>query len=167
MQILAQFLLRLAFGLALGMAITSSRQVSSGYFRNHLYVTLGLSTLATLVLTALSPIAMWFAIAAAVLSYVGSVAWLYESPRAGRTALWLTTACGLAAAILTPYSAQSTSQPDAWHALAMFTSGSVLGIVFASMLLGHWYLNAPGMELAPLRRLLIAAAIAIVAEAAL
>jgi hypothetical protein len=29
------------------------------------------------------------------------------------------------------------------------------------MLLGHWYLNAPGMELAPLRRLLIAAAVAV------
>jgi hypothetical protein len=32
------------------------------------------------------------------------------------------------------------------------------------MLLGHWYLNAPGMELAPLRRLLAAAAAAIVAQ---
>ena len=28
----------------------------------------------------------------------------------------------------------------------------------AAMLLGHWYLNAPGMELAPLRRLLVAMA---------
>ena len=52
MEILAQFLLRLAFGLAIGMAITSPRQVSSGYFRNHLYVTLGLSTLAALALGA-------------------------------------------------------------------------------------------------------------------
>ncbi len=30
----------------------------------------------------------------------------------------------------------------------------------AAMLLGHWYLNAPGMELAPLRRLLVAMAAA-------
>jgi hypothetical protein len=33
------------------------------------------------------------------------------------------------------------------------------------MLLGHWYLNAPGMSLEPLRRLLIAAAAAIVVQA--
>ena len=50
MEILAQFLLRLSFGLAVGMAITSSRQVSSGYFRNNLYVMLGLTTLAALAL---------------------------------------------------------------------------------------------------------------------
>jgi hypothetical protein len=29
------------------------------------------------------------------------------------------------------------------------------------MLLGHWYLNAPGMELAPLRRLLSASSLAV------
>jgi hypothetical protein len=168
MQILAQFLLRLAFGLAVGMGITSSRQVSSGYFRNHLYVTLGLMTLAALVLVTLSPAAMWFTFAAAVLSYFGSVAWLYESRGVGKTTLWLVAACGLVAAVLTPYAAtQTTFQLDAWHALAAPTSGAALGLVFASMLLGHWYLNAPGMELAPLRRLLIAAAIAIVAQAAL
>jgi hypothetical protein len=164
MQILAQFLLRLAFGLAAGMAITSSRDVSSGYFRNHLYVTLGLFTLAALVLVTLSPAAKWFAIAAAVLSYFGSAAWLYESPGVGKAALWFIAACGLSAAVLTPY---ATSHLDLLHALSALTSGAALGLVFASMLLGHWYLNAPGMELAPLRRLLIAAAVAIVAQAAL
>ena len=35
------------------------------------------------------------------------------------------------------------------------------------MLLGHWYLNAPGMQLAPLRRLLAAAAVVVVLHAAL
>ena len=40
--ILTQFVLRLSFGLALGMALTSPRQVTSGYYRNHLYVLLGL-----------------------------------------------------------------------------------------------------------------------------
>jgi hypothetical protein len=43
----------------------------------------------------------------------------------------------------------------------------VLGLTFAAMLLGHWYLNAPGMELAPLRRLLVAAALAVVAQSAI
>ena len=62
MELLAQFLLRLAFGLAVGMAITSPQQVSSGFFRNHLYVTLGLATLAALALAQLSSTAaMWLA----------------------------------------------------------------------------------------------------------
>ena len=33
------------------------------------------------------------------------------------------------------------------------TGGLVLGVTIAAMFLGHWYLNTPSMELAPLRRL--------------
>jgi hypothetical protein len=40
MAILQEFLLRLAFGLAVGMGLTTWRLVSGGFFRNHLYVTL-------------------------------------------------------------------------------------------------------------------------------
>ena len=35
-------------------------------------------------------------------------------------------------------------------------SGFLLGMTMAAMLLGHWYLNTPTMELAPLRRLILA-----------
>jgi hypothetical protein len=164
MTILAQFLLRLAFGLAVGMAITSPRQVTSGFFRNHLYVTLGLTTLAALVLPAISSVAMWLAIAAAVLSYIGSVAWLYESSRIGRVLLWLIAACSIGAALLAHWSTP-TNASQAWHSVSIVTSGLVLGLTFAAMLLGHWYLNAPGMEMAPLERLLTAAQVAIVAQA--
>src|SRR4051794_31052201 len=100
MHMLAQFLLRLAFGLAVGMGITSSRQVASGFFRNHLYVTLGLTTLAGLVLGAISPLARWLAIAAAVLSYLGSVAWLYESHRLGKLLIWSVAVFSVASAVL-------------------------------------------------------------------
>src|SRR5215204_4206209 len=95
MLLLAQFLLRLAFGLAVGMAITSSRKVMNGFFRNHLYVTLGLTTLAAMVLARLSPIEMWIAIAAAGLSFIGSAAWLYESKQFGKLMLWLVAACSI------------------------------------------------------------------------
>src|SRR5215218_9968891 len=98
MQLLAQFLLRLSFGLAVGMAITSSGKVTSGFFRNHLYVTLGLTTLAAMVSAKISPIEMWLAIAAAVLSYVGSAAWLYEAKTFGKVALWLVAGCSIAGA---------------------------------------------------------------------
>jgi hypothetical protein len=164
MSILAQFLLRLAFGLATGMGITSSRQVTSGFFRNHLYVTMGLATLAALVLVHLSATAMWLATSAAVLSYVGAAAWLYEASRFGKLMLWLVAACALGAAVLNPLTTQTVSSLQLWRSLSVATSGLVLGLTFAAMLLGHWYLNAPGMELAPLRRLLAAAAVAVLVQ---
>jgi hypothetical protein len=166
MYLLAQFLLRLALGLAFGMAITSSRQVTSGYFRNHLYVTLGLSTLAALTLAKLgNSAAMGLAIATAILSFVGAACWLYESPRAGKAALCLISACGLASAVIAQHSDTPSITHPTLSAIATTTSGLVLGLVFAAMLLGHWYLNAPGMSLAPLRRLLAAAAAAVIIQA--
>jgi hypothetical protein len=165
MQLLSQFLLRLAFGLAVGMAITSSQKVTSGFFRNHLYVLLGLTTLGAMVLAKLSPIKTWIAIAAAILSYIGSAAWLYEAKQFGKLALWLVAACSIAAAVFDESIVDTTGHLHWWSALSVATSGLVLGLVFASMLLGHWYLNAPGMELAPLHRLLTVSAVAVAAQA--
>jgi hypothetical protein len=165
MEILAQFLLRLAFGLGFGMAITSPRQVSSGYFRNHLYVTLGLATLAALVLSRVSAPATWFAVTAAVLSYVGAVCWLYEAAQAGRKLLWLVAASCLTAALVAQPAATQVPSSALLSSVAVIISGLVLGVTMAAMLLGHWYLNAPGMELAPLRKLIAVAGIAIVVKA--
>jgi hypothetical protein len=166
MHLLAQFLLRLAFGLAFGMAITSSRQVTSGYFRNHLYVTLGLSTLAALTLAKLNQTsAMWLAATAAVLSFFGAAFWLYEASRAGRIALLLVAACGLASALISQHASTPSTSNPIFSAIATTTSGLTLGLVFAAMLLGHWYLNAPGMSLVPLKKLLVAAAIAVTLQA--
>jgi hypothetical protein len=170
--LLIQFLLRLAYGLSLGMLLVSPRDVPSGYFRNHLYVVLGLAALAALLSRGAAPDAFAWATAAAVVSYVGAVCWLYESPRAGRTALavvallaligavreWpLRTSAGpatTAAAHSGGASAPASAASDFWYALQTGASGALLGATLAAMLLGHWYLNAPGMQLAPLRRLL-------------
>ena len=38
-------------------------------------------------------------------------------------------------------------------------------MTMAAMLLGHWYLNTPTMELVPLRRLIIAMGVAVVLQA--
>lgn len=165
MEILSQFLLRLAFGLGFAMAITSSMQVSSGFFRNHLYVTLGLTTLATLLLVQVSITAAGFAFLGALFSFIGSACWLYEAKRAGLVLLWTVAWCSLFAAMIGLMNARESWILDGFHAVSLVTSGLVLGITFAAMLLGHWYLNAPGMELAPLRRLLTAAAIALVVQA--
>lgn len=157
MALLAQFLLRLTFGLAVGMAVTSPRLVTSGYFRNHLYVTLGLSTFAALVAMGTSTVVAALSALTAVLSYLGSVCWLYESKRAGVIFLWLVAATALAGALI-------GEGGGPLQAASVVTSGLVLGLTFAAMLLGHWYLNVPGMELAPLRRLLVLMAIAVVGQ---
>ena len=178
MALFAQFLLRLAFGLAACMATVSPQWVASGYFRNHLYVTLGLSAMASLLLGSLGSPGLTAAIIAAVASYAGAVCWLYEMPRAGRTLLVVVAIAALTAAWQSdaaPTSDEAASLAAAsesgvsgaaseWlNAAAPLTSGLVLGAAMAAMLLGHWYLNAPGMQLAPLRRLiaLIAGAVAL------
>src|SRR6185295_16265108 len=86
--ILIQFLLRLSFGLAVGMLVTPSRLVTSGFYRNHLYVLLGLNVLASL--AAFTQPARYFwvlPVLAAILSYAGSVIWLYEKRQAGTIVL--------------------------------------------------------------------------------
>jgi len=172
MALLAQFLLRLAFGLALGMGITSSRQVSSGFFRNHLYVTLGLTTLAALVATGLSWHVATLAALAAICSYAGSVCWLYEAKLWGRGLIWWVSWFSLMAAWVGTSSERfrflvespsGMGVSNGWLAndltfVSVVTSGFVLGLTTAAMLLGHWYLNSPGMKLEPLKRLLAMAA---------
>lgn len=163
MSILVQFVYRLGLGLALGMAVTSSREVDNGYFRAHSWVLLGLAVLASVVTASSETLgSVWVPIAAAVGSYLSGVLWLYGKAKAGQLALFAVTLLNLLGAwqAYTPDWAQvETSQVAALADIA--SSGLLLGITMAAMLLGHWYLNNPGMQLAPLRRLvlLIAAAV--------
>jgi hypothetical protein len=155
--ILTQFVLRLSFGLALGMALTDPRQVTSGYYRNHLYVLLGLCVLATMVaFSAPEQFALTPPLAAALVSYLGSVIWLYEKPRAGILALWLVAGLTLWGAWADSRFGPVTCPAEtalAW--LEVPTSGLVLGLTIAAMFLGHWYLNSPTMAIAPLQRLIL------------
>ena len=179
MALLTEFLLRLSFGLAAGMALVPPRLVTSGYYRNHLYVTLGLSALAALLSRVAAPSAFCWAVATAVLSYVGSVCWLYEKRRAGVTLLVVVALAAIIGALLINGSSNLGSAgsavaaglpsalPGVLRTLQPITSGLLLGTTMAAMLLGHWYLNAPGMELAPLRRLLVAMGAAVALQAAL
>jgi len=170
--LLADFLFRLTFGVAVAMAVTSSRLVTSGFFRVHLWVLLGALTLAALALFSLAPqsaeavsinrVKFWMAVTAAIISYVGAVAWLYERPRVGKTAI------GIVAYLAFVCAAQVVSSEDSWVAILEVgdraTGGLLLGFVATSMLLGHWYLNTPTMKLEPLRRLIILLVIAVLAR---
>ena len=165
---LVAFVLRLAFGLAAAMSLTSARSVTSGYFRVHLWVVLGLNTFAS-VLLLLVPESVphagrivVFTILAGLLSYVGSVLWLYELPRAARGAISVATLNLIAAAMT------GSSPGNAWP-LAVWidtvTSGLLLGTSIAAMLLGHWYLNTPTMKLEPLQRLILFIALSVFVRA--
>jgi hypothetical protein len=158
-SLLVQFLLRLTFGLATGMALCSPKQVTSGYFRNHLYVTLGLSFLAGLVAWSIDGPWQW-AFGAAVASYVGAACWLYENSRWGRPILGIIAVLALAGALQPTVS----SDGSAMECFNTVTSGLVLGVTMAAMLLGHWYLNTPTMQLAPLRKLLVAMAAVVILQ---
>jgi hypothetical protein len=157
MLLLVQFLYRLSFGMAAAMAVTSPRLVTSGYYRNNAYVLLGMNLLAALATwsgtldSGLAP--PWPATAAAAVSYVAAVLWLYEKPRAGIAALGAVAALSLVGAVVaTPVAGKPPAA--AWLAWGdSAVAGLVLGVTMAAMLLGHWYLNAPGMKISPLVRL--------------
>jgi hypothetical protein len=169
MLVLSQFVLRLSSGLALAMAITSPKQVSSGFFRNHSYVLLGLSVLATLAaLGSGGQIPWWQPLAAAVLSYACAVGMLYEKPKLGTRLLALVFGISVANAVATQTVLGSNGIPTPlveshicesakvlWYSNVVSSAG-LLGFTIAAMFLGHWYLNAPEMNLDPLRRLLVA-----------
>lgn len=168
MLVLSEFLFRLSFGLSLAMAVVSPRDVSSGFFRNNLYIVLGLNALAAaLGFTPLGQnLSPWPAVFAGGIAYVGAAAWLYEKPRFGRAAL-------LAVAIVDFYAAANvngSAARDAWSIAQLVSDdlagGWLLGTVFAAMLLGHWYLNSPGMPLAPFKRLIACVGIAVALRAA-
>jgi hypothetical protein len=171
--VLSEFILRLGFGLALSMLLVSPRLVTSGYYRNNLYVLLGLNVLAALIAAGAPPdtgLRLWPALAAAVASYVGSVCWLYEAPKPGMAALAVVSGLCLAGAWLDAGLFDNSSNTTAAAALVWLDpigEGLLLGSTMAAMLLGHWYLNSPGMRLAPLQRLTLLVAAAVLVRAML
>lgn len=172
-QTLVEFLFRLTFGVALSMGLTPSRQVTSGFFRIHLWVLMGICTFAALAiytgrqLSDATTLSIWWwqfalAISAAVISYLGAVVWMYEARWSGKIAIALVAAVALAGSILP--AAATTDGIGIVGILDRLTSSVLLGSMTTAMLLGHWYLNTPSMKLAPLRRLVILTAVAIVAR---
>jgi hypothetical protein len=168
-EILIQFIFRLCLGLAATMALTSPRQVNSGFFRVNLWVLLGLGTFGCLVaysrqeLFGQPIIVLGLAITVTLLSYVGSVVWLYEKTTAGLATLVMIALLSLLLLMYSNPSKQvSTSNEQFWLVCDIVSGSLLLGSTFTAMLLGHWYLNSPTMKLEPLRRLVIAMVIALV-----
>jgi len=171
-QLLIQFVFRLTFGVALAMAVTPSKHVSSGFYRVHLWVLMGLNTLASLAVYSQRevlaerlmswPLVFALAIGLVVLNYVTSVLWLYEKAQVGLALNLAIAAAALMASIFATTWANTREPVGITLAiLDLASSGVLLGVTLAAMFLGHWYLNTPTMELLPLRRLVIFMTIAI------
>jgi hypothetical protein len=163
LSILVQFVFRLGLGLALGMAVTSSREVDNGYYRAHSWVLLGLAVLASVVTASADALgSVWVPVAAAVGSYLSGVFWLYGKAKVGHAALVLVALLNLLGAWQAYAVGGTEIEMSPIAALAdVASSGALLGLTMAAMLLGHWYLNNPGMKLAPLRRLVLLIAVAV------
>jgi hypothetical protein len=152
MTLLLEFLCRVGWGMAAGLVITPAGIVPAGFFRVNLLVVLGLATAAALVGGSIAADGwIWpTATAAAVFAWLGSVAWLGERKRAGRLL------CGLTAALLAAATIATAGREAGLVAgpAAALVSGLVTGLTVHAMLLGHWYLNAPGMRVDALRRMI-------------
>lgn len=169
-SVLVRFVCQITFGMAGAMLFTPASLVTSGYYRVHLWVLLGLNTFAALLAASLrssmdgSYALVGVVSAAAILSYIGSVCWLYENPVWGRRVLVLTSLTGL----LGCGALMRLGKQGTWLRLADDTTAGVLiGLTLAAMFLGHWYLNTPTMQLAPLKRLVVLMLVATVIRAIL
>jgi hypothetical protein len=144
--LLIDFLCRFGGGLALALCLTSTTLVPGGFFRVNLLVVLGLATFAGLLAwtVGLSSVG-WLMAITAVTAWVGSILMYAERRRGGLICCGLAAACGGLAAVIVGNPAASASVPR-------LLSGCLIGLTVNAMLLGHWYLNAPGMRVDALRR---------------
>ncbi|MFT7642839.1 MAG: hypothetical protein ACI9G1_004598 [Pirellulaceae bacterium] len=171
LEVLVQFVLRLTFGMAISMGLTPPKLVTSGFYRVHLWVLLGCNTFAAMSIWSnqdafttkwLSGQSMFLsAVGISVLSFIGAGVWLYEKPRAGLVFLFAIGILSLLTAVF-----GSRWNADMLTITAdVISGGFLLGIITTAMLLGHWYLNTPTMQLGPLQKLVILSGIAIVIRA--
>jgi hypothetical protein len=149
MRLLVDFLCRCGWGLAAALAVTPAALVPAGFFRVNLLVVLGIASVAAFLARAEVPGPVWLlAVAAATIAWIGSIAWYAERIRGG------VLACRLAALVLAAATVLVQPRSGAVAAGEALVSGLVVGLTVHAMLLGHWYLNAPGMSVDALRRMI-------------
>lgn len=149
---LADFAVRLAFGLVALSLIAPWRDVPPAFFRTHCLVVLGLLVLASLDAGRVGVRGPLLAtlIAGGVMGYVGAVGWGLGLPRVGQVAGLLVGAASAGALVAI---SRAPSLGD-WMLAAggRVASAFLMGSTLTAMLLGHHYLTAPAMSIAPLER---------------
>jgi hypothetical protein len=149
---LADFGVRLAFGLAVLLLLTSWRSVPLPFFRTHSLVIMGLLVLSALDVsrTDLHGAGFWLIVAGAIGTYLASVTWGLGLPRVAQPLTFLIAVLGASWLALASYA----TVPGVWvfNAASRLASGFLLGATLTAMLLGHHYLTAPAMSIEPLKR---------------
>ena len=151
-SMLADFGVRLSFGLAVLLLATNWQSVPLPFFRTQCQVILGLLVLAALDGSrseGLGP-TVWILIAGAALAYMATIGWGLGLPR---VAVPVTCLIPLATAGWLALASRSVS-PVVWafNTASRTASGFLLGATLTAMLLGHHYLTAPAMSIEPLKR---------------
>jgi hypothetical protein len=164
LPILADFTVRLAFGLIMALLLTSWRAVPLRFFRIQALVILGVLVLAVLAQArAVGPgPSGWLVVVGALLAYTATVCWGLGLPQAGRAAgilVALATAAWLIEASRAPHASLW-----ALNASSRAASGFLMGATLTAMLLGHSYLIAPSMTIEPLGRAVTLIAVGLVAR---
>lgn len=147
---LATFALRLAFGLALCLLLLSPDQVNPRYFRTHFLTAFGLAIVAAILLRdSASALLLVLLASAAGVSFLGSFLWSLENAPGGRACIGICVVVLFACLAVMP-----STLPWSWNLADDLTSALLLGSALSAMLMGHMYLIAPSMTIAPLIRLL-------------
>ena len=155
MRLLVDFLCRFGWGLSVALVLTPASLVPAGFFRVNMLVVLGLATFAALLCGQSLPAHTWLLpAAAAVTAWMASIVWFAERTRPG-IVLCVITALLLAATTAVVQLGADGTLTGGWpHVGVALLSGLVTGLTVHAMLLGHWYLNAPGMRVDVLRRMI-------------
>jgi len=120
--------------------------VPGGFFRVNLLVVLGLATFAGLLASTVGLTAVvWTMVVAAAAAWVGSILMYADRRHEGLVCCGMAAICGGLATVL-------VGDPAAAASVPRLLSGCLIGLTVNAMLLGHWYLNAPGMRVEALRR---------------
>ena len=168
---IAQFAIRLICGMSLAWWLAPRRQITDGFFRIQMLIVLGLAVLAALLgsvpsgetsgassagidVLLGSAADTWLLTATAAVAYFGSVAWALGRRRPGTACIAAVTGLSVVLLIGPAWPASPISSPQLLLVIASeLATALLLGSAMVSMLLGHWYLTASGMSLAPLWRL--------------
>ncbi len=160
---IAQFALRLMFGISLMWCVMPRREVSVGFFRIQMLVVMGFGVLSALTFEQFPRAAesvslldaSWgqvLTLAICVLAFFGSAVWTLGSRKLGTGIVF--AICLLSGAVLLGSTARLGVPQRDWLLIAAEISTSAsLGGAMTGMLLGHWYLTAPTMSIQPLTSL--------------
>lgn len=153
----AQFCLELAFGVLLALAFVPQAPVGKFFYR-----LMGSAALVPLLVAALLPVmagGLSWSEPAVLVTWLAVLAWpLYSGPaRGARFGVGLAlalVASGAALALTLQRSLDLTPFPGlAVGTLSALATGTVAGSVGLAMVLGHWYLTVPKLEVRHLARL--------------